>query len=93
MAVKRGLVCDLRSRPYKLLGAPLLNSSASDVSDETGDSSLNMPTDISAQPPHVSAFFRQQCLYFLPLPQGQGALRTIPLRCRGIAGRSAPVSW
>ena len=36
---------------------------------------------------------KQQCLYFLPLPQGQGALRLIPWRLRGIKGSSDSVSW
>jgi len=39
------------------------------------------------------AFARQQSLYFLPLPQGQGALRPIPWRRRGIMWSSDPVSW
>jgi hypothetical protein len=40
-----------------------------------------------------SAFARQQCLYFFPLPQGQGTLRPTPWRCRGTNGSSNPVSW
>jgi ORF6N domain len=39
------------------------------------------------------ALARQQCLYFLPLPQGQSALRPIPWRRRGIMWSSDPVSW
>ena len=39
------------------------------------------------------ALARQQCLYFLPLPQGQSALRPIPWRRRGTKWSSDPVSW
>ena len=39
------------------------------------------------------AFTRQQSLYFLPLPQGQGALRPTPWRRRGTNGSSDSVSW
>jgi hypothetical protein len=36
---------------------------------------------------------KQQCLYFLPLPQGQGALPSIPWPRRGTKGSSDSVSW
>jgi hypothetical protein len=36
---------------------------------------------------------KQQSLYFLPLPQGQGALPSIPWPRRGTKGSSDSVSW
>jgi hypothetical protein len=42
---------------------------------------------------HEPALARQQCLYFFPLPQGQGALRPRPPAGRGARLSSARGSW
>jgi hypothetical protein len=78
-----------------LLSKPFVNSWRSRITNPAAsasrcEKSVIHAADVGSVAP---AFARQQCLYFLPLPQGQSALRPIPWRRRGIMWSSDPVSW
>lgn len=63
---------------------------------QLGTSSIPLFALVSPSAPRYPLFAfpaKQQCLYFLPLPQGQGELRPIPWRRWGTKGSSDPVSW
>lgn len=85
------LVSFVHSCPFRVLGAVYFSGELLVVPVQANQTD---PLGLISRPCYTRGAFpaRQQCLYFLPLPQGQGSLRPIPWRREGINGRSELVS-